>query len=310
MSFTENLAGKSSFDYTVCFSIADFKLTTYLESFPSGQQWPPLLSSFTASTREAGAAGLNFKWIEDSDFRPEKISGGQYSTLRRKWLAGYLDDKEQVFSHILNDTWTVFFASARGNALGVGPGECFFDIFSSALNLAYLKLSLTENFFLLHAAAIIVSGRCLLFLAASGGGKTTVSENAISRGYEILSDDHVFVVPDKDRYYAHGTPFGKIGLNRRGYPIAGVFVLEQADDDCIEPAANIDIFKELWFFEYVRRRRNFGGLAASNFFFRFMDFLNDHPTFRLKFKKDFHDWDYLARFIEEFCISEKAGNDR
>lgn len=290
--------GKLCVGNNIRFSIATFDLIVNIKSLENWDQCPPLLSSFITSVHDSRTAMFSYKWIKDDDFCLEKISDRSYSSLRRKWLEGYVDGTEQIFSHIANNAWTVFFSAERRYALGIGPTRYFFDIFRSALDLAYIKLSIANNFLVLHSAAILVSGKCLLFLAISGGGKTTLSENAIKHGYEVLSDDRVFVIHDTNKYFAHGTPFGNFGLNKGGYPIAGIFILEQSDQNLIEPVSNIDVFEQVWFIEYKRRRRCFGGVSASRFFTQFMDFLNYHPTFCLKFRKDFDDWDHLSQVVE------------
>ena len=288
------------FNNTISFSIAKFNLAVDLESSANWEQCPSLLFSFIDSVRGSNITRLRFKWIEDDDFCDEKITTRFYSQLRKKWLDSFHDGTDQIFYPIANNIWTVLFSADRGNALGIGPKCYFFDIFRGALDLGYIRLSMSSNFLVLHAAAIIVSGNCFLFLAISGGGKTTLSQNAINLGYKVLSDDRVFVIKGTDAYYAYGTPFGKFGMNIGPYPIAGVFIIEQSVQNYVNPVTSVDVFEEVWFIEYERRRRCFGNLPASGFFSQFMDFLKYHPTFCLKFKKDFDDWDYLVKIVESY----------
>jgi hypothetical protein len=49
----------------------------------------------------------------------------------------------------------------------------------------------------LHAACVGQAGRCILLMGPTGSGKSTVTLQCLLNGFEILSEDSVFAVPDK-----------------------------------------------------------------------------------------------------------------
>jgi hypothetical protein len=85
---------------------------------------------------------------------------------------------------------------------------------------------------LLHAAGVIVRDRALLFLAPSGGGKSTLSRLVGDR-FPLLSDETVCVRPSRDGsgYLAYGTSLwstaGPKRIPERGFPLAALCFLEK-----------------------------------------------------------------------------------
>ena len=96
--------------------------------------------------------------------------------------------------------------------------------------LSYVLLS--RGGMLLHAAAVIRSGKALVFAGPSGSGKTTLAR--LAGPQPVLSDESVAITrgPRRRRgravFYAHGTPFfGELmgaAVNKRA-PIGEVFLI-------------------------------------------------------------------------------------
>lgn len=68
------------------------------------------------------------------------------------------------------------------------------------------KLLADNNGFILHASANIIMNKALLFLAPSGGGKSTVAA-LINKKYNIMADDAIIVRKKHGIYYCYQTPF-------------------------------------------------------------------------------------------------------
>jgi hypothetical protein len=90
-----------------------------------------------------------------------------------------------------------------------------------------------------HACALEVEGRVLLFCGQSGAGKTTTALlwKRHRRGTRILSDDRVALRFRAGRPWAFGTPWHGIGRFALpdGRPLAAVFFLEHGSDTAVSP---------------------------------------------------------------------------
>jgi len=91
--------------------------------------------------------------------------------------------------------------------------------------------------FLLHASAVELEGRAVLFSATSGTGKSTHASYWVSElGAVILNDDKPAVRLQNGVFSAYGTPFcGKHDLSEnRGAPLQAIAVLRRADETRVE----------------------------------------------------------------------------
>jgi hypothetical protein len=84
----------------------------------------------------------------------------------------------------------------------IGPGE--FEIVLREITRFLVK----KNGFLLHASSVLNKNKLLVFLARSGGGKTTAA-NMISsfKGSRKFSDDSLVVKKEKGKWVFYSTPF-------------------------------------------------------------------------------------------------------
>ncbi len=78
--------------------------------------------------------------------------------------------------------------------------------FERILKNVIFDLLKTNGGFAIHASAASVKGKAYLFLAESGGGKSTTVE-LLNNKYHILSDDITAIRKLKSRYYVFQTPF-------------------------------------------------------------------------------------------------------
>jgi hypothetical protein len=71
--------------------------------------------------------------------------------------------------------------------------------------------SLLHGLEVFHASAVVHDGTALMFLGASGAGKTSVAIELCERGADFLADDVVAVETREDRLMAHpGTPLAGV----------------------------------------------------------------------------------------------------
>ncbi|OGO93609.1 MAG: hypothetical protein A2Y17_00685 [Clostridiales bacterium GWF2_38_85] len=73
-----------------------------------------------------------------------------------------------------------------------------------------------ENIFALHAGAVSVKDNTLIFIAPTGGGKTTLISYLSIQGFEYVTDDCVFIDMNNNNVYPYHKP---IHLRKGGYNI-------------------------------------------------------------------------------------------
>jgi hypothetical protein len=80
----------------------------------------------------------------------------------------------------------------RLNFVGVlGDGDCSPALVQPVINPVLREVLLTRRRFLLHAAGVLMDGLGILFIAISGGGKTTAALSVVRGGGKLISDDLV-----------------------------------------------------------------------------------------------------------------------
>jgi hypothetical protein len=104
-----------------------------------------------------------------------------------------------------------------------------------------LLLQTQRRLRVLHGGAVQVGAHAAAFLAASGGGKSTLVEYFLQRGHALLTDDKLGVVPRPDRLDAvPSTPFCRRGERRAEWrlvpsfasgpvPLSTLYLLAPAD---------------------------------------------------------------------------------
>jgi hypothetical protein len=145
------------------------------------------------------------------------------------------------FSYALDDA-LVLLDSSRAEFHGVRH-EYALD---SLLRILLTMILLPRRGFLLHAATVVRDGHAYVFAGRSGAGKSTVA--SLSPAGTVLTDEISLLRFTDGRWHAYGTPFwGEFraaGLNEH-YPIAGIYALEQAPEDRVEPLAAKEILRAL-----------------------------------------------------------------
>jgi hypothetical protein len=91
-----------------------------------------------------------------------------------------------------------------------------------------LHLTLERGYDFIHAAAVEVDRRPILFIAPSTGGKSTLGDYFLKQGHPMLSDDKVATLLRQGQFYAvpshpHHRPFREFEV--LGYPVKPFAVL-------------------------------------------------------------------------------------
>ena len=98
----------------------------------------------------------------------------------------------------------------RGEPCQLGIPQQYFDEFCANGNwlpsMMLERLMLPHGRIFLHAAAVIWKNKAYLFVAPSGGGKSTQAALWESQGAEILNGDKVILAREKDEWMAYGGP--------------------------------------------------------------------------------------------------------
>lgn len=162
----------------------------------------------------------------------------------------------------------------------------------SLIRILLTAVLLPRRGFLLHAATVVRDGRAYVFAGRSGAGKSTVA--SLSPEESVLTDEISLLRYSEGQWYAHGTPFwGEFraaGRNER-YPVAGVYALEQAPEDCIERLTLKETLRALLpcvLFFTTEPRANQALLGTL------IELVGQVPCHRLRFRRDRAFWKAIA----------------
>ena len=103
--------------------------------------------------------------------------------------------------------------------------------------VAFMEIAIKNKRLALHASAINVNNKAILFSAASGTGKTTHVNNwkTIGIDFKIINDDKPLLYKKDDLYYVAGTPWsGKERLNsNEDIPLYAIIFLKRGIENKI-----------------------------------------------------------------------------
>ena len=153
--------------------------------------------------------------------------------------------------------------------------------------------------FLAHAAAVLKCGRVFLFFGPSGGGKSTIA--ALSKNYEVISDDVVAVRKLRGSFYAFSTPWRQSGFvktdRRANGRIAAAFFLKKSHRIHFAPLRPEEtlskiIPRQVHFFTYTESD------LAGKIFYTVCDFAKHLCAYEMEFKIDIDFWQKLEEWID------------
>ncbi|MEN8147745.1 MAG: hypothetical protein ABFR02_09025 [Campylobacterota bacterium] len=139
-----------------------------------------------------------------------------------------------------------------------------------------LYFTLEEMYDFLHAGAVEVDGKPILFIAPSMGGKSTMTDHFIKQGHTLISDDKVptfiddgkFMVVGSHPYHRPYRKFEELGFRVENFstafkPIHAFYTLESVESDAEITMDEIKGFEKfdallpnyLYMFSYLKPMR-------------------------------------------------------
>lgn len=145
---------------------------------------------------------------------------------------------------------------------------------------------------MLHSSGVVCRDKAVLFLAPDEGGKTTVVK--LAEGKTILGDDQVIVRRQDNQIIAHGTPFGAVTNGPLQARLGGWFILEKASHFELIPVCPLDVLEYLWR-EHLLLWVVMPRPIKVHAFQLLADACHQAPCYRMRFPKDYVDWDAIDK---------------
>ncbi len=151
-------------------------------------------------------------------------------------------DGSVVVSYLISPD---FKTSKLWPAKNLGPYSVMFYL-SMASRIAYSCMAPFYGRLLLHSSVISYNSKALLFLGASGTGKSTHSRLWLENvpGTELLNDDNPVICLSDGNLYVYGTPWsGKTPCYRNvSAPVGAIVRLAQASENKIAPVSGLEAY--------------------------------------------------------------------
>lgn len=148
---------------------------------------------------------------------------------------------------------------------------------------------------MLHSSSSVLNNKAALFLAKDEGGKTTVMKSAVPR--DVLSDDQNILKKENGAFFVHSTPWSTFQNGPRKARLGGLFFLEKASEFSLSRINSVDMLAYLWA-EHV----GYTLFMPKKLRVAAFDLLHEAclsvPTYRMRFPKDYIDWEVIARAME------------
>jgi hypothetical protein len=144
---------------------------------------------------------------------------------------------------------------------------------------------------MLHSAGLVFGEKAGLFIAPSGGGKSTTV--GLSHNLPVLNDDRIILRQHPDgNIFAYSSPFGRITSGSCGARLAGIFLLEKAQNFNITRVSGQEVL-EFFLTSLEPGTDN----LPTNLRVKLFDVLRqasfEIPGYRLQFTKEYIDWDQI-----------------
>jgi len=179
---------------------------------------------------------------------------------------------------------------------------CFFEhglpldmVIHQAINDSFLVFQSVLGMIFLHSASVVMGDKVYLFIAPSGGGKTTISSLARENGLCVMSDEFCAIKRNRNRFYAglfpwHVRSFGP----DEEWEVGGVYFLNKSDANRISPLSVIEAIRRAmpqatsFFHNHIPRNEkasyresvfNFLSSMFENIDFKLLDFKKNPDVF-------------------------------
>lgn len=142
---------------------------------------------------------------------------------------------------------------------------------------------------------MVIGNKAAIFHAPDEGGKTTLVSQYDKN--KILSDDQVCIKKNNGKIKAYSTPFGQIGNSTLSADVKGIFHLEKSDKFEISSMDKNELIKFLWMeHKFVWFCLPLDLRTAA--FNLIVDYCTRHPVYKLKFPKNYVDWDAVESALK------------
>lgn len=187
----------------------------------------------------------------------------------------------------------------RGRAAiwtSVTDRAAFWGVVENVLRPLVARRLLLAGGLLVHASAVDLDGRGLLFAAPSGGGKSTMAKMALRAGYPVLSDDMVAVERFGGGYEVVSLPFtgdlSRSEISGSRVALGALVSLEKGTSETVVPISRAEASALLArTAPYVNRDARLTELLLQ----RAGEITASIATVRLVFRRDGDVWKELAR---------------
>ncbi len=154
--------------------------------------------------------------------------------------------KDQLWAFVVKDVMTFFWHSGTLSLEYIKHDSFTEELLEYWCLHVVLPIFLTieETYDFLHAGAVEVKGKPILFVAESFGGKSTMTDFFMKQGHTLISDDKVAVYEKDNEFFSipshpHHRPYRKMedlgyfvkNLSTKPRPIHVVYELEKVEMD-------------------------------------------------------------------------------
>jgi hypothetical protein len=153
---------------------------------------------------------------------------------------------------------------------------------------------------MVHSCGVFFNGEGMLFLGASGTGKSTLSSVLSKQGASILSDDRIVIRKDSNGAFIYGTPWqgeAQFSLSKRA-PLKKIFFIKHAQKNYIQeikPADALARFISCSFIPFWNKK----GIEFTIDFFS--QLLIDYPVYEFGFVPDISAYHFVQSKYYELC---------
>lgn len=148
------------------------------------------------------------------------------------------DRRQMVYSYV--DDYSEWHLQLDSN--------CEKDVLSELLIAGFYSYASLRDALLMHASAICVNDKAVVFTAASGVGKTTQAELWQKyRNATVINGDKVFLTKEAEKIVAWGSPWNGSSsyAENIGAEAAAIIVLEQAEENSIRKLQGMEMLQKL-----------------------------------------------------------------
>lgn len=144
---------------------------------------------------------------------------------------------------------------------------------------------------MVHSSAVLLDNQVAVFLAPSGGGKSTIA--SLAEPGTVLSDDQNVLRNQDGVMMVHSTPFGKTTDGPRSAKLGGLFLLEKSGVLKLSRATGPEVLEAMW-----ADQPGATYLLPTEVRLRLFEVLyrtcQSTPCYRLAFPPDTVDWEKIG----------------